>query len=643
MIKTKFLLILFLLIPYILFSNTAAIDSLKIQLNIVEGKEKVEVLNELAKAYLNESPQKTIEYANQALNLSQKIDYIEGEIQALKLLGGGYYYLSYYDKALEYYQKSIENLEEIGDERKIASTYNSIGIIYDELADFSKALEYYLMSLEINERIGYKKGIATSLNNIGLVYWNLGNYDKTLDYYLQSLKIFEELENKRHIAHLLNNIGIVYKSLNDQDKALDYYLRSLKIKEQLGDEKGIANSLGNIGIIYKNKKNYDESLKYYLKALKMTEEIGDKWGTANSLNNIGNLYIKLQKYDKATLYLEKGLKLAKEIKAKTNISNSYFFFYELFSAKEKHKKALEYYILYTNVNDSIFSEESSDKIAEMQTKYETEQKEKENELLKKDLEIAELYKLRSVFLLFASILVLAIVMIFLILRIRIDHRLRIVNKDLAISKENTEQIRKQLALINSMLRHDLANNFIVIKTALQIYNEEKDEKMLTEADIKCDNGLELINSMRELEFSHGDDTFLKPINLKQLVDKLSKEFSGMSIQLNGNCKVRADEAFESVIHNIIENAKLHGKAKKITITFEEYTDFTEIKIHNDGEQIPLEIHERIFEKQFSYGEAGHTGMGLFLVRQNINRYGGSIYVEDNDKPGVTFVINLKKV
>ncbi len=625
-----------------LFSNTAVIDSLKNQLNIVEGKEKVEVLNELAKAYFYESPQKTIEYGNQALNLSQKLDYVEGEAQALKIIGGGYYYLSNYEKALECYQNSIEILEEIGDEQKNASTYNSIGIIYDELADFNKALKYYLMSLKINEKIGYKKGIAISLNNIGLIYWNLSNYDKTLEYYQKSLKIFEELENKRHIAHLLNNIGIVYKSLNDQDKALDYYLRSLKIKEQLGDKKGIANSLGNIGIIYKNLKNYDESLKYYLKALEMTEEIDDKWGTANTLNNIGNLYVKQQKYDKAFLYLEKGLKLAKEIKAKSNINNSYFFFSELFSDKKDYKKALEYFKLYSAVKDSIFNEESSVKIAETQTKYETEKKEKENELLKKDLEISSLQKLRLLLLLLGSILILAVVMIFFILRVRVNHRLRIINKDLAISKENTEQIRKQLALINTMLRHDLANNFIVIKTALQLYNEEKDEKLLKEADIKCDNGLELINSMRELEFSSRAETSLKSIDLRHVVDKLSKEFSGMNIQLNGNCKVRADEAFESVIHNIIENAKLHGKAKNITITFEEFSYFTEIKIHNDGTEIPADIHERIFEKQFSHGEAGHTGIGLFLVIQNINRYGGSIYVEDTDKPGVTFVINLKK-
>ncbi len=250
--------------------------------------------------------------------------------------------------------------------------------------------------------------------------------------------------------------------------------------------------------------------------------------------------------------------------------------------------------------------------------------------------------MRFVFLLFGSILALAVVITFFILRVRINHRLRITNKDIAISKENTEHIRKQLALINTMLRHDLANNFIVIKAALQLYNEGKDEKMLTEADIKCDNGLKLINYMRELEFSSRKEIPLKPIDLKLVVDKLTQEFSGMNIQLHGNCKVYADEAFESVIHNIIENAKLHGKAKNITITFDEFSDFTEIKILNDDTKIPEDIHERIFEKQFTQGEAGHTGMGLFLVRQNINRNGGSIYLEDNDKPGVTFVINLKK-
>ncbi len=98
----KYLIILFIFFIYsnLLFSQTK-IDSLESQLEKATGIEKVDILNELGKAYWNESPQKAVEYGNQALELSQKLDYIKGEAQALKNIGIGYYYFIKMEKLLE--------------------------------------------------------------------------------------------------------------------------------------------------------------------------------------------------------------------------------------------------------------------------------------------------------------------------------------------------------------------------------------------------------------------------------------------------------------------------------------------------------------------------------------------------------------
>ena len=63
---------------------------------------------------------------------------------------------------------------------------------------------------------------------------------------------------------------------------------------------------------------------------------------------------------------------------------------------------------------------------------------------------------------------------------------------------------------------------------------------------------------------------------------------------------------------------------------------------NNGTKIPEEIKDRIFEEEFSHGERGRTGMGLHLVERNIIRYGGSIYLEENEDSNVSFILNLKK-
>ena len=52
----------------------------------------------------------------------------------------------------------------------MGDSYNTIGLIYQDQGNYEKALEYYLKSLKIAKELGDKRGIGDSYNNIGLVY-----------------------------------------------------------------------------------------------------------------------------------------------------------------------------------------------------------------------------------------------------------------------------------------------------------------------------------------------------------------------------------------------------------------------------------------------------------------------------------------
>ncbi len=379
------------------------IDSLENRLNDVSANEKIEVLNELVKAYLTVSYKKSLDYAKKSLELTKKI-------------------------------KSKED---------VAVSSDKVGRIYYYLDDYDKSIECFINSLKIRENIGDKKGICQSYNNIGVVYLNIKNYDKALEYFLNSLKISEEISDTVIVAKNFINIGIVYMQSNNYDTALGYYQKALKIYKEIDDKKVIAGCLNNIGIIYWYLNNFNKSLEYYQKALKIKEEIGDKWGASNTSLNIGMIYVKLLNYDKASLYLKNGLNLAEEIESRHLLKDSYIHFSELYTAKEDYKKALEYYKLYTEVKDSIFTKESSDKIAEMQTKYETEKKEKENEILRKNneiqnLEITRQRNFRNSFIVISGLILILVIVIYS--RYRAKQKInKILNgKNIQIEKANAQ-------------------------------------------------------------------------------------------------------------------------------------------------------------------------------------------------------------
>ena len=226
-----------------------------------------------------------------------------------------------YPKALEYYGKALEIYEKVlGKEHPYTATdYNNIGGVYYSQSNYPKALEYYKKALAIKEKVLGEEhpSTATSYNNIGTVYDDQGNYPKALEYYGKALGIREKVLGKEHpdTATSYNNIGTVYDDQGDYPKALEYHGKALVIREKvLGKEHPFtATSYNNIGLVYDSQGDYPKALEYYGKALEIKEKVlgKDHPATATSYNNIGSMYYEWGKYPEALGYLEKALKIRK--------------------------------------------------------------------------------------------------------------------------------------------------------------------------------------------------------------------------------------------------------------------------------------------------------------------------------------------
>ena len=601
-----------------LFSQTK-IDSLENQLKIVNKNEKIDILNELSQLYYETSPQKTIEYSNQALELSQQYNYKDGEVQALKNIGVGNYYLSNYDIALEYYFKSLEILKEIED----------------------------------------KEGASIILNNIGVIYWKLFDFEKALEIYNESLKVMKEFENKEGIARAQNNIGLIYMTLQNYDKALEYFTKSLTNMEELGNKNNLAYCLNNIGIIYWYLENYDKSLEYYLRSYTINKEIDNKYGIAGSLKNIGGIYVKLEEYDNSIIYLEESLKLAKEIEAKDLIQNIYIAFSELFSVKEDYKKALEYFTLYSLVKDSIFTKESSERIAEMQTKYETEKKEQENEILKKDIEIQRLkinkqqnfrnlLLVISVFILFLAFIIYTLYRSKQKVNIMLNQKniqIEQANKELSEKNKELEIHREHINLVNQILRHDIKNNLTVINSAVRLFLKDGTKNLIHAIQASVSKSLSLINSMQEIEKFMDSNKKVKLIDLRKVINRVAESHFDFDIDISvtGKAEVLADEAVSSVFDNLFNNAITHGKADKINVEIKQIKNDYEVRISDNGLGIPDEIKDKLFDEGFTFGDEGHSGLGLYIVKKKMDSYGGSVSIDDNQPKGTVFILTFRKV
>lgn len=219
-----------------------------------------------------------------------------------------------------------------------------------------------------------------------------------------------------------------------------------------------------------------------------------------------------------------------------------------------------------------------------------------------------------------------------------------VSRDISERKKSQEVIVKlneTLKLLNKIMRHDIANNLTVTLMSLELIDTENN-KLKDKAIRSIYKSIELIEKMRELEnaISSGGET--KSYNLKVIIENTIKEYRDTKFNINGNCNVIGDNALASVIDNIVRNAIVHGKTDRIRFDISEEGKNCILKISDYGKGIPEGIKHRIFDEGFSYGDQLSSGLGLFIVKKTIERYGGKIYFEDNKPKGTVFVITLMK-
>jgi signal transduction histidine kinase len=284
----------------------------------------------------------------------------------------------------------------------------------------------------------------------------------------------------------------------------------------------------------------------------------------------------------------------------------------------------------------LFNIESSEKITEMQTKYETEKKEHQIAILEKENKIDNMT--RNYFIGgFIFVLIVSLIL-YNRYRERTKTNIKLTTANKTISNQN-----EQLQLISRILRHDIANNLFGIEHCLDDYFKLKEENCLRDVPAKITKSTNLIQRFSKISYLINEVNYTFPLDVRKIIDKLLPSYDNVEIEVNGEGKALADDLLESVLDNIISNAIKHGKTDRIKIDIQPDDECLQISIADFGIGIPEIIRDKIFEESFVYGDSGNTGLGLFIVKKAVENYGGSVEVKSNVPNGTVFVIRLKSV
>jgi serine phosphatase RsbU (regulator of sigma subunit) len=371
-------------------AQTPRIDSLKLFLKTAkEDTVKANTLIELTRAYffeLNDLNSMNA-YTAEQLELSQKLAFKKGI--AYGFLNKAIYFKSKgdYATALNYNFRALPLMQEARNKKGESSCYINIGLCYIETGDYPKAIHNTLKGIKIKEAINDLRGAATGYNNLGNIFLYQNKFEEAKHYQLIALKMKQQIDDRLGVAMAYNNLGLIYSGLAKMDSALDYYKMALKIKEELMDKGTLATTYTNIGNIYFELDKIDEALAYQLKSLNSAEIGSDKRGILTAYHAIGRVYEAKKNYSEAIRYYRMALDIAKNINLKQGVMESFKGLASTYKASKNFETSLHYLDLYYTEKDSMLNKENFKQLVEMNTRYETEKKEKEILLLTKDQEL----------------------------------------------------------------------------------------------------------------------------------------------------------------------------------------------------------------------------------------------------------------
>ncbi len=384
--------IFFLLTCILLFlfckAQDREIDSIKAVLSTSgEDTNTINTLLLLSRYYVSNSPEETIQYAEDARKLSVKLNYKKGEAVALKNIGIAYYYQGKYVESIESWTKSLNVFESIGDKAGIANILSNLGGIYDR-SDEAKALDYYLRALRIAEEIDEKFRIATLSQNIGVLYSKKSaTRNKALESYRRALTIFEGFGEKESIGTVTVNMGEIYLETGMDDSALYYFKRSEQSLQNLAN---LPLALNSIGKVFTKREEYNSAFGYHNQAYEVAKNADNKLYMNLSLLGLADMYTRKGEYKSAIRHYKRAQNFANEIHSNEDLRHVYEGLANAYAKLSEYDDAYNYQMLLSNIKDTLYNVESDRKLARLQFDFDMQKKEGQISLLTKDKALQDL-------------------------------------------------------------------------------------------------------------------------------------------------------------------------------------------------------------------------------------------------------------
>jgi len=613
-------------------------------------------------------PELGLAYANDALAISQELNYTVGIAMSYIVLSSNLRQMGDYAGAMDLGFRALNIFKKENNINGISFAQYSLGGVYKDQGDYSHAIEYFKTALNSDHILDTDSVMHLMNLNMPFELYQAFHYIELADCYSDSKrdsaliygqKVFSYLSAGGNWQFPFYVMGKAHMNLNNYDSAIYYY---------------------RAGLNYKGTQNPTDISKIRIGIAKTFQKMGMLDSTIYHANQAIEVADSMS-------YL-RGVNEASEILA---------YAYE----KKNPAKSIQYYKLNKVTGDSLFNQQKTRDIQSFAFRQQLEDREIQQRLDESEIR----YKNRlNIYILSGGLSILLIVSLGLWRRSVFKQKaFTLVNKqkqEIETQKEKVEQILQTLQTTQSQLiqsekmaslgeltagiAHEIQNPLNFVNNFSEVSNELIDEMKTEQAAGNWSLANEIADDVKQnlekilhhgkradaivkgmLQHSRSSSGVKEPTDINALCGEyLRLSYHGLRAKDKSfNAKFETDfdaslpkinvvpQDIGRVVLNLINNAFYAVNEQRatnneqrdplVTVSTKNLGNKIEIRVTDNGNGIPQNIVDKIFQPFFTTKPTGQgTGLGLSLSYDIVKAHGGEIKVTSEIGQGSEFLILL---
>jgi tetratricopeptide (TPR) repeat protein len=180
--------------------------------------------------------------------------------------------------------------------------------------DTAAAERMYQAARAVFREIGDQRGLAATSNTIAILRLKQGRLPEAQQLWEGSLAWFRTIGEKRSVSLVLNNLASAYKFQGALAKAAGMYEESLAIAREIGEKGSVTFALANLADLAQERGDLEGALRMYEDALAIDQEIGQRGHAAAALRSIAEIMSAQGRLAEARSRIEQEARILAELR-----------------------------------------------------------------------------------------------------------------------------------------------------------------------------------------------------------------------------------------------------------------------------------------------------------------------------------------